>query len=72
MLAALLQRRVQLEAVVEVILDGATPYWMMGLSTSANISFGITFVAGKKRVPSPPAGKTAFRIRLLIPSASSR
>jgi hypothetical protein len=41
---------------------------MMGLSTSASISLGITFVAGKNRVPNPPAGKTAFRTRLLIRS----
>jgi hypothetical protein len=47
-------------------IASSTPYWMMGLSTSASISLGITLVAGKKRVPSPPAGKTAFRTRLLI------
>src|SRR5579862_4070707 len=34
---------------------------MSGLSTSANISFGWAFVAGRNRVPSPAAGKTAFR-----------
>src|SRR5262249_41792229 len=40
----------------------STPYWMIGLSTSGSISFGCAFVAGRKRVPSPAAGKTAFRI----------
>src|ERR1035438_1537098 len=39
----------------------STPYWMMGLSTIGNISLGWALVAGKKRVPSPAAGKTAFR-----------
>src|SRR6266508_3683824 len=35
---------------------------MIGLSTSTSISFGWAFVAGRKRVPSPAAGKTALRI----------
>ena len=39
----------------------STPYWMTGLSTSGIISFGIAFDAGRKRVPSPAAGKTALR-----------
>jgi hypothetical protein len=30
------------------------------------ISFGIDFVAGRKRVPSPATGKTAFVIFLVI------
>ena len=32
-----------------------------GLSTSGSISFGWAFVAGRNRVPSPAAGKTALR-----------
>jgi hypothetical protein len=51
-------------------IASSTPYWMMGLSTTASISFGITLVAGKKRVPNPPAGKTAFRTRFFIASSS--
>src|SRR5215471_11185912 len=39
----------------------STPYWMIGLSTTGNISFGSDLVAGRNRVPSPAAGKTAFR-----------
>src|SRR5438477_11473469 len=39
----------------------STPYWIIGLSTSGSISFGCAFVAGRKRVPRPAAGKTAFR-----------
>src|SRR5215208_8249619 len=34
---------------------------MIGLSTMGSISLGCALVAGKKRVPSPAAGKTAFR-----------
>src|SRR5262249_58088101 len=39
----------------------STTYWMIGLSTSGSISFGCAFVAGRKRVPSPAAGKIALR-----------
>src|SRR4029078_12269552 len=35
---------------------------MVGLSTSGSISLGWAFVAGRKRVPRPAAGNTAFRI----------
>jgi ferredoxin len=34
---------------------------MMGLSTMGSISFGCALVAGRNRVPSPAAGKTALR-----------
>src|SRR5260370_40238470 len=36
-------------------------YWMIGLSTRGSISLGCALVAGRKRVPSPAAGKTALR-----------
>src|SRR5215831_3242258 len=39
----------------------STTYWIIGLSTSGSISLGCAFVAGRKRVPSPAAGKTALR-----------
>src|SRR5687767_12331246 len=39
----------------------STPYWMIGLSTNGSISFGCALVAGRNRVPSPAAGKTALR-----------
>src|SRR6266496_2361657 len=42
-------------------MASSTPYWMMGLSTMGNISLGWALVAGRKRVPSPAAGKTALR-----------
>src|SRR5258705_2881324 len=42
---------------------------MTGLSTSTSISFGCALVAGRKRVPSPAAGKTALRIEPAMPSS---
>src|SRR4029077_13356032 len=45
----------------------STPYWIRGLSTSGSISLGMALVAGRKRVPSPAAGKTALRTFLVIP-----
>src|SRR6056297_781252 len=35
--------------------------WMAGWSPTGNNSFGTAFVAGRNRVPSPAAGKTALR-----------
>src|SRR5258708_2328097 len=40
-------------------------YWMIGLSTRGSISFGWALVAGRKRVPRPAAGNTAFRILVM-------
>src|SRR5664280_3452287 len=42
----------------------STAYWMIGLSTRGSISLGWAFVAGRKRVPQPAAGKTALRTRM--------
>jgi hypothetical protein len=36
------------------------------LSTIGKSSLGIAFVAGRKRVPNPETGKTAFLIVLFI------
>src|SRR5204863_4166146 len=36
---------------------------MTGRSTMVSISFGIALVAGRKRVPRPATGRTAFRRR---------
>src|SRR3990172_2983197 len=46
-------------------------YWIVGLSTIGNISLGWALVAGRKRVPSPAAGNTAFRIVIASPLAVS-
>src|SRR6478672_10517376 len=39
----------------------STAYCTTGLSTTGSISLGTAFVAGRKRVPMPATGKTAFR-----------
>src|SRR5438445_11986720 len=39
----------------------STTYWIIGLSTRGSISLGCALVAGRNRVPSPAAGKTALR-----------
>src|SRR3990170_7347583 len=44
----------------------STAYWMIGRSTSGMISLGTAFVAGRKRVPKPAAGRTAFLTRTVI------
>lgn len=38
----------------------STTYWMTGRSSTGSISLGVTFVAGRKRVPRPAAGMTDF------------
>src|SRR5262245_34161116 len=40
--------------------SSSTAYWIEGLSTTGSISLGWLLVAGRKRVPSPAAGITAF------------
>ena len=45
-----------------------TIYWIAGVSTIGSISFGCALVAGKKRVPKPAAGITAFLMRCIIVS----
>src|SRR3954465_2859157 len=47
------------------VTASSTPYWMIGLSTRGSISLGWAFVAGRKRVPNPAAGKTAFRTLII-------
>src|SRR4051794_10855418 len=47
----------------------STTYWIAGLSTTGSISFGELFVAGRNRVPSPAAGITALRTRVIRASS---
>src|SRR6478672_8155934 len=44
-------------------IASSTAYWISGLSTIGNISFGTVLVAGRNRVPSPATGNTAMRTR---------
>ena len=50
----------------------STAYWMIGRSTSGIISLGMALVAGRKRVPKPAAGRTAFLTRTVIGSLLER
>src|ERR1700704_3775154 len=54
----------------------STAYWISGLSTTGSISFGLALVAGRKRVPRPATGNTAFVIlrmaAFLVEFAESR
>ena len=50
----------------------STAYWITGLSTRGSISLGCAFVAGRKRVPQPAAGKTALRTRIETSRAGNR
>src|SRR3954470_9952332 len=38
----------------------STAYWISGLSTMGSISLGWALVAGRKRLPRPATGNTAF------------
>src|SRR5579863_997061 len=46
-------------------------YCTSGLSTMGSISLGWALVAGRKRVPRPATGKTALRIFIHTPGATS-
>src|SRR5512134_3964848 len=51
----------------------STAYWMSGLSTIGIISFGLALVAGRKRLPKPATGNTAFVIaRIAVSSLQER
>ena len=47
------------------IRASSAAYWISGLSTIGNISFGLALVAGKKRVPRPATGNTAVLILVM-------
>src|SRR5438034_1569188 len=57
---------------IPALTASSTAYWMTGLSTSGSISLGCAFVAGRKRVPPPAAGKTALRTRIAMPDQAAR
>ena len=44
------------------VAGASTTCWTTGRSTTVIISFGMAFVAGRKRVPRPATGRTALRI----------
>src|SRR3954447_16284366 len=49
-------------SVMPAAAASSTAYWISGLSTIGNISFGLALVTGRKRLPSPATGNTAFVI----------
>src|SRR5436309_10334107 len=57
---------------IPALTASSTAYWMTGLSTSGSISFGCGFVAGRKRVHHPAAGRTALRTRITMPDQAPR
>ena len=46
--------------VMPAATASSTAYWMSGLSTTGIISLALALVAGRKRVPIPATGNTAF------------
>src|SRR6185312_4528290 len=55
----------KMRSVIPAATASSTAYWMSGLSTIGSISFGEALVAGRKRVPSPATGNTAFVIFIM-------
>src|SRR5512141_2112549 len=61
-IARLLRPVMKIMSVMPAAAASSTAYWISGLSTTGSISFGLALVAGRKRVPNPATGKTAFVI----------
>ncbi len=66
LIARLLRPLTKMSVSIPAAIAYSAAYRIKGLSTIGNNSFGIAFVAGKKRVPKPATGKTAFRIFFMI------
>src|SRR3954470_1796849 len=47
-------------SVMPAAAASSTAYWMSGLSTTGIISLGLALVTGRKRLPNPATGNTAF------------
>src|SRR5690348_11524858 len=47
-------------SVMPAAAASSTAYWMSGLSTTGIISLGLALVTGRKRLPKPATGNTAF------------
>src|SRR5256885_3806482 len=47
-------------SVMPAAAASSSAYWMSGLSTTGIISFGLALVTGRKRLPKPATGNTAF------------
>src|SRR5690242_16173850 len=61
-MARLCRPVIKIISVMPAATASSTAYWISGLSTMGIISLGLALVAGRKRVPIPATGKTAFVI----------
>src|SRR5438270_2382249 len=59
-MARLLRPVMKIISVMPAAAASSTAYWISGLSTMGSISFGLAFVTGRNRLPSPATGNTAF------------
>src|SRR5918992_3524490 len=59
-MARLLRPVTKIISVMPAAAASSTAYWMSGLSTIGSISLGLALVTGRKRLPRPATGKTAF------------
>src|SRR5690349_6822307 len=59
-MARLLRPVTKIISVMPHAAASSTAYWMSGLSTIGSISFGLALVTGRKRLPKPATGNTAF------------
>src|SRR6476661_6300630 len=59
-MARLLRPVMKIISVTPAATASSTAYWISGLSTMGSISLGWALVAGRKRLPRPATGKTAF------------
>src|SRR2546421_546057 len=59
-MARLLRPVTKIISVMPAAAASSSAYWMSGLSTTGIISFGLALVTGRKRLPKPATGNTAF------------
>src|SRR5205809_967828 len=59
-MARLLRPVAKIISVMPAAAASSTAYWMSGLSTTGIISLGLALVTGRKRLPTPATGNTAF------------
>src|SRR5580765_6806555 len=59
-MARLLRPVTKIISVMPAAAASSTAYWISGLSTIGSISLGLALVTGRKRLPMPATGNTAF------------
>ena len=64
-MAGILRPVIKINVSMPATMASSATYWINGLSTISKSSLGVTFVAGKKRVPKPAIENTALRILLI-------